>query len=211
MTRTHRLRAYAVIATAAVALAACASKMQPAQQMISKIEAVVAAAQPEAAKYVPDQLKDVQDKVANLKTAFAQQDYGSVITAAPAVLASAQGLAAAAAQKKMVVMGELNEQWSRISANLPANVAAIQKRIEELSHNARLRKGIDLAAAKKSLDDVNSAWATAKSDFTGGHLGQAVSAVKDVQTKLQSLAQSIKFQLPQAGDAGDNPAPAPTN
>ena len=50
MTRTHRLRAYAVIATAAVALAACASKMQPAQQMISKIEAVVAAAQPEGAK-----------------------------------------------------------------------------------------------------------------------------------------------------------------
>ena len=201
MTRIHRLRAYAVIATAAVALAACASKMQPAQQMISKIEAIVAAAQPESAKYVPDQLKDVQDKIANLKTAFAQKDYGAVITAAPSVLASAQGLAAAAAQKKTVVMGELNEQWSRLTANLPANVEAVQKRIEELSHNARLRKGIDLAAAKTSLDDVNSSWATAKSDFTSGHLGQAVSAAKDVQTKLQSLAESIKVQLPQANDA----------
>lgn len=202
MTRIHRLRSLAVIAAAAVVLAACASKMQPAQQMISKIEAIVAAAQPEAAKYVPDQLKDVQDKIANLKTAFAQQDYGAVITAAPSVLASAQGLAAAAAQKKTVVMGELNEQWSRISANLPAGVAAVQKRIGELSHNARLRRGIDLAAAKKSLDDVNSSWATAQSDFTSGHLGAAVSAAKDVQTKLESLAQSIKVQLPQASDAG---------
>ena len=201
MTRIHRLRSLAVIAAAAVVLAACASKMQPAQQMISKIEAIVAAAQPEAAKYVPDQLKDVQDKIANLKTAFAQKDYGAVITAAPSVLASAQGLAAAAAQKKTVVMGELNEQWSRLTANLPANVEAVQKRIEELSHNARLRKGIDLAAAKTSLDDVNSSWATAKSDFTSGHLGQAVSAAKDVQTKLQSLAESIKVQLPQANDA----------
>jgi hypothetical protein len=210
MTRIHRLRSYAVIAAATVALAACASKMQPAQQMISKIEAVVAAAQPEAAKYVPDQLKDVQDKVANLKTAFAQQDYGAVITAAPSVLASAQGLAAAAAQKKSVVMGELNEQWSRISANLPANVAAIQKRIEVLSHNARLRKGIDLAAAKKGLDDVNTAWTTAQSDFTSGHLGQAVTAAKGVQTQLQSLAQSIKFQLPQPGDASGSSA-ASTN
>ena len=211
MTRNHRLRACAVIAAAAVALAACASKMQPAQQMISKIEAVVAAAQPEAAKYVPDQLKDVQDKVANLKTAFAQKDYGSVITAAPSVLASAQGLAAAAAQKKTVVMGELNEQWTRMSANLPANVAAVQKRIEVLSHNARLRKGIDLAAAKKGLDDVNSAWATAKSDFSSGQLDQAVSAAKDVQTKLQSLAESIKFQLPQADGASDTSAAASTN
>ncbi len=211
MTRNHRLRACAMIAAAAVALAACASKMQPAQQMISKIEAVVAAAQPEAAKYVPDQLKDVQDKIANLKTAFAQKDYGSVITAAPSVLASAQGLAAAAAQKKSVVMGELNEQWTRMSAHLPANVAAVQQRSEERYHNARLRKGIDLAAAKKGLDDVNSAWATAKSDFSSGQLDQAVSAAKDVQTKLQSLAESIKFQLPQADGASDASAAASTN
>ncbi len=201
MTSIRRFHRYALMALATVALAACASKMQPAQQMIAKIDATVAAATPEATKYVPDQLKDVQQKVDTLKTAFAQKDYTTVITAAPEVLAAAQGLAAAAAQRKSVVIGELNEQWSRLTPNVPANIAAIQKRIDEISRNWRLRKGIDVPAAKKALADLNTSWAAAQSAFSSGDLQQAVSNAKDLQAKVQSLAESIKLKLPAAGDS----------
>ncbi|HUY83418.1 MAG TPA: hypothetical protein VMU86_02495 [Steroidobacteraceae bacterium] len=201
MTSFRRFHHYATMALATVALAACASKMQPAQQMIANIEATVAAATPEAAKYAPNQLKDVQKKVDVLKSSFAEKDYTTVITAAPSVLASAQGLAAAAAQKKSVVIGELNEEWSRSTADLPANIAAIQKRIDVISRNWRLRKGINVVAAKKTLADVNSSWAGAQSDFSSGNLQQAVATAKDLQGKVQSLAASIKLQLPAPADS----------
>lgn len=211
MTRVHRFRQYASVAFAAVLLAACASKMEPAQKLISQIDSTVSAASADASKYVPDQLKDVQDKLDALKTSFAQKDYTAVITGAPAVLASAQGLAAAAAAKKAEVMQALNDQWSKLSGSLPGDVTEIQHRIELLGKNRRMARGIDVPAAKQALEDVTSSWSKAQAAFAAGNLDEAVTTAKDVQSKVASLAESIKLKLPEAsatdGAAGDASKP----
>ena len=203
MTTVDRFRQFALLAITAVLLAACASKMGPAQKMIAQIDSTVAAASTDAAKYVPDQLKDVQDKLDGLKTSFAQKDYTAVITGAPAVLASAQGLAAAA--KKTEVLQALNDQWIKLSAAVPGDVTAIQRRIELLGRNRRMARGIDLAAAKQGLSDLNSLWSKAQGAFAAGNMQEAVTTAKGVHSKAAGLAESIKLKLAQS------PAPAASN
>ncbi len=201
MTDLHRAARYAWVAAAAVVLAACANKMEPARNAIAQIDSTVTAASADAAKYVPDQLKDVQGKLADLKTSFDKKDYVTVITGAPAVLASAQGLAAAAAAKKDEITQALNGDWSNLSGSLPAGVQKIQERITMLGKNRRMARGIDLAAAKAGLADATSLWSKAQAAFAAGNLEEAVGAAKDVKSKVDGVAETLKMKLPEAAPA----------
>jgi hypothetical protein len=200
----QRVSRYAVFSMAALILAACASQKEPAQKLISDVEATVAAASTEAAKYVPDQLADVQAKLAGLKASFDKQDYASVVTAGPTVLAAAQGLATAAAAKKDEVLKALNDEWTGLAGALPGDVTAIQTRIDELSKKSNKKqahgidKGIDLDAAKAGAGDATSLWSKAQAAFAAGNLDEAVSTAKDVKAKVEALAVSLKLNLPAA-------------
>ncbi len=130
ITRAGRL---AIASLTLVLLAACAGQKEPAQKLISDIEATVTAASAEAAKYVPDQLIAVQSKLGDLKAAYGRQDYAAVVKGAPAVLESAQTLATAAAAKKDEVLKALNDQWTGLAATVPGYFPAIQKRMAFLS------------------------------------------------------------------------------
>jgi hypothetical protein len=200
----QRVNRYAVISMAAIILAACASQKEPAQKLIGDIEATVAAASTEAAKYVPDQLADVQAKLSGLKASFDKQDYAAVVTGGPAVLTAAQGLATAAAAKKDEVLKALNDEWTGLAGSLPGDVSAIQSRIDLLSKksNKKQAKGIDLDAAKSGTADATSLWSKAQAAFAAGNLDEAVSTAKDVKAKVEAVAASLKLDLPP-------PAPAP--
>jgi hypothetical protein len=186
---------YVLISLAAVMLAACAGQKEPAQKLLGDIEAAVNAASADAAKYVPDQLNDVQTKLDDLKAAFNRQDYKAVVTGAPPLLSEAQGLASAAAAKKADVMKGLNDAWSSLSGAVPGYENAIQSRIDLLSQkkNRKMAAGIDLAAAKSSLSDATSLWSKAQGAFGNGNMDEAVATAKDVKAKLDSLASSLKM------------------
>jgi hypothetical protein len=191
------------VCAAVLALAACASQREPAQKMMGDIEATVNAASADASKYVPDQLIDVQTKLDDLKTSLNAQDYKRVLAQGPALLAEAQGLASAAADKKAQLMKDLNDQWMALSGSLPDLMAAIQARIDLLSQkkNKKLAAGIDLDAAKATLGDAASAWSKAQGAFGNGNMSEAVMAAKDAKTKLDGLAAMLKM------DAAAAPAP----
>jgi len=193
----QRAGRYAAITAAAIILAACAGQKQPAQKLIGDIEATVTAASAEAAKYVPDQLADVQAKFGALKASYDKQDYAAVVTGGPAVLAAAQGLATAAAAKKDEVLKALNDEWTELSGSVSGAIVAIQSRIDLLSKKSskKMAAGIDLAAAKSALSDATSLWSKAQAAFAAGNLDEAVSIAKDVKAKSDALATSLKLDL----------------
>jgi hypothetical protein len=198
MQMIQRVSHYAVISMAAIILAACAGQKEPAQKLIGDVEATVTAASAEAAKYVPDQLADVQIKLGALKASFDKQDYAAVVTGAPAVLSEAKGLATAAAAKKDEVLKALNDEWTGLAGSLPGAVTAIQSRIDILSKKSskKLAAGIDLDAAKAGVGDAASLWSKAQAAFAAGNLDEAVSTAKAVKAKVAALAASLKLDLP---------------
>ena len=198
MQMTRRVSHYALISMAAIILAACAGQKQPAQKLIGDIEATVTAASAEASKYVPDQLADVQGKLGALKASFDKRDYAAVVTGGPAVLGEAKTLATAAAAKKDEILKVLSDQWTALAGSLPADVTAIQNRIDALSRKSSKKQaaGIDLDAAKAGAGDASALWSKAQAAFAAGNMDEAVSTAKDVKVKVEALAASLKMDLP---------------
>ncbi len=203
MTNWLKLSRNSIVLAAAILFAGCANNMEPAQKTLAQVQAAMTAAQPDAQKYVPDKLKDVQSKVARLQSAFDSKDYSTVITAGPAMLSDVKDLVTAAAAKKTDVMQTLNDEWTKISETLPARVTAIQQRLDELGKRSstKMAQGIDVPAAKTAFGEATTQWTSAQSAFAAGNLEDAVSGAKEVRTKLQSIADSIKLQLPVPGMA----------
>jgi hypothetical protein len=194
----RRFREPALVCLAAIMLAACAGQREPAQKMLSDIDAAVNAASSEAAKYVPERLIDVQTKLGDLKSAFKRQDYQAVVKAAPPVLLEAQGLANEAAAKKVEVMKALNDQWTSLSGAMPGSLTAIRNRIDLLSKKSsrKMAAGIDLNAAKSDLGDATSLWSKAQGAFGNGNMDEAVKAANAAKGKLDALAATLKVELP---------------
>ena len=74
----------------------------------------------------------------------------------------------------------------------------MQTRLDVLSQkkNRKIAAGIDLDAAKSALSDATSEWSKAQGAFGNGNMNEAVSAAKDVETKLQALAGTLRASLP---------------
>lgn len=189
------------LAMAAMLLAGCANQMEPAKQAIAGIEAAIAAAGPDAAQLIPDQLQAVTGQLNDLKMKFDQKDYKGVIAAAPALLAQAQGLAGAASTAKQAAeaaqaaaLQALTTEWGTISADLPAQLAAVTSRVGILSKSKKLPAGLDAAAfdsAKVGTDEATALWNQATAAQSAGDLEQAVTAARQAKEKLDAAMTAL--------------------
>ncbi len=195
MIQLTRICRGAFVSAAFLVLAACGNDLEPAQKFMTQIQAAVTAASADAQKYIPDQYKDVQQQVSRLQGAFDKQDYSTVVTAGPAILSAAQGLAPAAAAKKAEVMQALNGEWTQLTTKLPDQVTAIQHRIEELSKrsNRKMAEGIDVPGQKAAMDQATSLWSKAQAAFASGNLDEAVDTAKDVRTRFRAISDALKM------------------
>jgi hypothetical protein len=190
---------------AIVLLAACSNQKAPAAKLIQDIDTQVNAAASDAAQYVPDQLKDVQTKLGELKADFDKKDYKKVISDAPPVMSAAQALGGAAVAKKDLIIKGLNEQWIELAGEVPNHSGLIQSRIDYLGKKEHkdLATGVDLDAAKASLGQATMLWAKAQASFADGNLLEAVTGAKNAKTNLDALAASMKLNFAQPAAVKD--------
>jgi hypothetical protein len=193
MKRTHPVKFLAVL-VAGLALAACASQQEPAKKLLSDVEAAITAAGADAQQYVPEQVAAANQKLGDLKAAFDKQDYQTVITGGPALLAEAKGLADAAAAKKKETLEALNSKWTALSASVPQQVAAIEARLATIAKTKKLPKGVTkdgVAAAKAGLGELQSGWSEATAAFGSGNVQAALDKAKGVKAKADEIAAAL--------------------
>jgi len=185
---------FVTVLLATLVLAACANQMEPAKKAIADVEAAVAAVGGDAAKYVPDQLGSVNQKLTELKAAFDKKDYKAVLAGAPALLADAKGLADAAAAQKTEYMNKLSGDWTSMSAALPQAVAAIESRVGMLSKSKKLPDGITkdtLAMAQSGLDQAKTTWGEATAAFGAGNVEEAVAKASAVKARADEIMAAL--------------------
>jgi len=192
---------FAMLAAVALLATAC-SQMEPAKQALDGVDAALSATSADAGKYIPDQYAAVQAKVSNLKSAFDKQDYATVVTGGPAVLADIKSLAASTAIKKDQVMHAMAAQWTGLSASVPKLVDSVKSRVDALSKKSSVPHGVDLPTAKAAIADAATSWAKAQAAYGTGNIDDAVNAANDTQSKAQAAAAAIKMNLPMAPAAG---------
>ena len=191
----HLNRASAGLAViAALLLGACASQQEPAKQAIAGIDNASNAAT-DAGKYIPDQLAGVQSKLTELKTAFDNKDYQTVLARAPAVLAEAQGLLGATMLKKESVAKAMTAEWPGLAAAVPGLVTQVSARVATLAKSAHPASGIDLAAAKSGSADATLAWSKAQAAFAAGDVEAAVNSAREAKAKAEAAAAAMKMTL----------------
>jgi hypothetical protein len=192
-----RISRFGFLSLAAVILAACAGQKEPAQKLIGDIQATVTSASTEAAKYIPDQLMDVQSRLAALQASFDRKDYAAVLSGAPPVLTAAESLATAAAEKKDEALKALTDKWTTLAGSVPGYLTAIQNRVDFLAKksNKKAAAGIDLDGAKSGLSEAMALWSKAQAAFATGNLDEAVKTAQDVKSKAEALASTVKLEL----------------
>ncbi len=188
-------------AAAALLFVACENPAKaPADAAIKAAEAAVDAAKAEAQKYVPDQLKAVQDAVAAAKAKFTSGEYPAALTAAQDAAKKAGELAAAAKAKK----DELFAAWNAVSAQVNGQVKAINEKLAELAKAKKLPKGLDKETVQKAKDEVAAVakdWTDAAAKYGSGQMQEALAAAKGLASRVGEIAARLGIQPGEAAPA----------
>jgi len=181
-------------------LAACSGGKAPAEQAIKTAEDALNSVKAEAVKYVPDQVKAVEDALNGAKDSFAKKDYTAATTAATSVAAKAKELVPAAAAKK----AELTKSWDDLSVGLPNMIEAIKSRVEILSKSKKLPANLDKATfegAQSGLAEISKVWDESNAAFKEGKLVDALAKATAVKEKAAEIMSALGMQIPQAAQA----------
>lgn len=193
----------------------CAGEREPARKAIDQIAVAVAAASTDAATFAPEALDRVHARLAALQAEYDRGDYAAVVREAPPVLRQSVDLLDAAAKKKAEAGARLDAEWAKLSTIVPAGLAAVQRRIDELERapsRRALRSAapMDVGAIRRSCGEAVSLWSKATGAFANGNMAQAVSTGKDVQRRLAALADTLKMDPSAAPAPAEAPAPIAT-
>jgi chromosome segregation ATPase len=185
------------VAAATLLFAGCAKREEPATHAVATLEAAVTQLRPEAEKYAPEELRDVDAKLAALKDKLAKEKYKAVLADTSELNTDVKTLQDTVVSKKTQIAAATNE-WTDLKDEVPQMVAAIESRVDSLSQSRKLPAEVKkeaFEAAKSELATMKSTWAEATAAFSAGNATEAADKARLVKAKGEELQQQLAMPV----------------
>ena len=192
MSRTITLSRLTATFVMAVALAACASQKEPAQQSLTELEGAMTKVAEMGQKYMPEEFADVESQIAGLKASFDKGDYDAVVAGAPKTAAAIRKLQADSIIAKANYAKEMNAEWADFTRTMPDTIVAVDKQISRASRS--LPKGMDRDTFKQTVatfDEAKKTWETAAELGNAGKYEEAVMESRKVKEVVDATMQAL--------------------
>jgi hypothetical protein len=192
-------RQWLALLLAGALLGACAGQKEPAQKAIDTAEAAIAAIREDAATYVPDDLKGLEESLAGMKSNFAKGNYPAVLTASRELntrIAAVSSAVAAQKTENEVQTAQLTEQWNTLSVEVPEMVEAVTARVDSLTKSGKLPKDVDAATFERVKTDAATmaqSWQQALGAFSNGNMQEAVDMAQVAKDKAGVVMLTLKM------------------
>jgi len=173
-------------------LAGCASKEEPARQVVASADAALNELRPDAVKYAPDALQAAESSIAAARHDLEKKKYQDVLSSAPKLNEQLTTLKDTVVARQTQNAAATHE-WEELSEEVPKLVDAIQVRVNTLS-GSRLPKDIDkqsFETAKSTLSEMKSLWAEANAAFDAGNATEAADKGRRVQARAKEVSQQL--------------------
>lgn len=181
----------AIIAGAAL-VSGCANNEEPARAALASAEASLAEVRVDAAKYAPEQLAQVESRLARAKDDLAKEEYTDVLGGATQITKETATLKEVVVSKQTQAVAATHE-WEALSEEVPKMVQAIENRVDSLS-GSKLPKDLDkesFESAKAALVSMKSLWAEASAAFEAGNAILAADKARMVQAKGEEVFDQL--------------------
>jgi hypothetical protein len=191
----------ALMVVISLILVACSSNKEPAAAAIKAGEDAFNAAKTEAMKFVPDQVKSVEDVIKAAKASFDKGNFDEALNTAKAITDKVKEMNAAVAARKE----NLARNWAEISLGVPEMLEAIKSRLDTLKASKRLPKTLDkakLEGAEKHYEIAATIWDVAKSFFSEGNIADATAMAESAKEDAVEAMKFLDMQAPEAATKG---------
>ncbi len=187
-----RQSALVLIAAAAIALAGCASKKEPAEQALADIEKSLADSGARLQRYLPERHQEIEASVKALHEALAQENYGDVLSDAPAVADELRRAIADSAIRRAQVRVEMEAEWADLIKTIPAMIEAMDRKIAV--QGRRPPEGMDQAGWKAMIDSydaIRDGWGKAAAEMTSANFEDTVLVGRDTKAKIAAMMETL--------------------
>jgi len=188
---------FALVAVTILFLAACSSNKEPAAAAIKAAEDAFNATKTEAMKFVPDQVKSVEDAIKAAKASFEKGNFDEALNMAKAAQEKVKEMNAAVAVRKE----NLAKNWAEISGGVPEMLEAIKSRLDTLKSGKRLPKSMDkakLEQAEMHYEVASLMWDEAKKAFSGGNPADVMPLATAAKEDAVKAMELLELQMPGA-------------
>jgi chromosome segregation ATPase len=178
-----RSHIFLALAACTVVFAGCASKEEPARQIVAGAEANLAPLREDAAIYAPEQLQAAENNLAEARENLTWEKYQDVLDQASGLNQSVTVLKEAVVSKQTQLAAATHE-WEALSEEVPKLVQAIESQVGGLPRSKR-------ETAKAELETMKTMWSEATAAFAAGDPTLAADKGRMVQAKGKEVIEQL--------------------